>query len=97
MKYLFILLILILVFGLIAFRYRKQIQTALYMWQMFRKMKEISKSQKEKRIEKTETQPETKLVKCAKCGTWTPLTKAIYFRSKTFYCSKNCMENLVPR
>ncbi len=94
MKFLYILLFLLLLFGLIALYFRKQIQTALYVWQMFRKMRQMNKPQ-EKQIEKTEVQSETKLVKCAKCGTWTPLAKAIYFRSKTFYCSKDCMKNLV--
>lgn len=93
MKFLFILLILMLVFGLIALRYRKQIQTALDVWRMFRKMQEKPKA--EKRIEKTANPIDTQLVKCAKCGAWIPLTKAIYFRSKTFYCSKDCMKDLV--
>ena len=97
MKYLLILLILILVFGLIALRYRKQIQSALYVWRMFRQMKQMSKPKDEKKIEQTETQSNIKLVKCAKCGTWTPLTKAIYFRSKIFYCSKTCMKSAVIR
>ena len=93
-KFLVILLILILVFGLIALRYRKQIQSALYVWRMFRQMRKMNKPQAEKKIETAKTEPAQKLVKCAKCGTWTPLTKAIYFRSKTFYCSKDCMKDL---
>ena len=83
-----------IVIGLTAFRYRKQIQSALYVWRMFRKMRQMGKPQEGKRIEKTENSSTSKLVKCAKCGTWTPLTKAIYFRSKIFYCSKNCLESI---
>ena len=97
MKFLYILLFLLMLFGLIALYFRKHIQTALYMWQMFRKMRQISKPKTEKRIEKTEPASAAKLVKCTKCGTWTPLTKAIYFRSKIFYCSKNCMETVVVK
>ncbi|CAN5557065.1 hypothetical protein BH10ACI1_BH10ACI1_26480 [soil metagenome] len=97
MKFLFILLILILVLCLVGLRFRKQIQTALYMWRMFRQMKQMSKPKVEKQLNQTENQTAAKLVKCAKCGAWTPLTKAIYFRSKTFYCSKKCMETLVQK
>lgn len=91
MKFLVILLILILVLGLVALRYRKQIQTGLQVWRMFRTMRKMSKPKETKKIETEEPKSAQKLVKCAKCGTWTPLTKAIYFRSKTFYCSKECM------
>ncbi|HEY0427896.1 MAG TPA: hypothetical protein VGC76_08945 [Pyrinomonadaceae bacterium] len=96
-KFLFILLLLLLVSGLVALRYRKQIQMALYMFRMFRKMRQMSKAPEEKQIEKTEASSDAKLVKCARCGTWIPQSKALNLRSKTFYCSANCMESAVVR
>jgi Sec-independent protein translocase protein TatA len=98
-KFLFILLILIVVSGLVALRYRKQIQMALYLLRMFRKMRQMNNSaSEEKQIEKTESAPsDVQLVKCARCGKWVPQSKALNLRSKTFYCSANCMENAVAR
>lgn len=95
MKFLFILLILTLVFGLVALRYRKQIQTVLDVWRMFRKMQEKPKA--EKRIEKTANRIDTQLIKCAGCGIWIPQKNALNLRAKIFYCSTKCMENLVSR
>ena len=97
MKFLFILLILMLVLGLFALRYRKQIQMGLYVLRMFRKMRQMSKGGEEKQIEKTENASDVQLVKCARCGKWVPQTKALNLRSKTFYCSANCMEQAVAK
>ncbi len=93
-KLLFIFLLLVVVGGIIALRYRRQIQSAIYIWQMFKKMRQVNKPQ-EKQIEKTENTKDVQLVRCAKCGTWTPQKNALNLRSKAFYCSTNCMENAV--
>jgi Sec-independent protein translocase protein TatA len=96
-KILIILLLLSVLFGVIALRYRKQIQMALYVLRMFRKMRQMSRAPEEKQIEKTENTSDVQLVKCARCGTWIPQNKALNLRSKTFYCSANCMENAVMK
>ena len=94
MKWLIILGLLFAVCVLIAVRYRKQIQTAIFMWKMFRKMRQAGKPV-EKQIDKQENLSEVALVKCAKCGTWTSKKNALNLRSKIFYCSANCMESAV--
>lgn len=93
-KILFILLILIAVSGIIALRYRRQIQSAVYFWQTFKKMREMNNPQ-EKQINKTESNQESQLVRCSKCGTWTPRRTALNLRPKASYCSTDCMENAV--
>jgi hypothetical protein len=95
MKWLILVILFFLLAVIIAFRYRRQIQTALYVWKMFRKMRQANKSE-EKQIE----QPNAKdvpLIRCAKCGTWIPQKNALNLRSKTFYCSANCMEQAVVK
>lgn len=94
MKWLIILSLIFVVWMFVAVRYRRQIQTAIYVWKMFKKMRRASKPA-EREIEKKENSVEVSLVKCAKCGAWTPQTNALNLRSKTFYCSANCMENAV--
>lgn len=94
MKFLIILLLLLIIVAIIAVRYRRQIQMAIYMWKMFRKMRRMSKAD-EKQIETTETGTGAPLVKCSHCGTWVTQTNALNLRSKTFYCSANCMEKAV--
>ncbi|MGI8639505.1 MAG: hypothetical protein ACR2MG_06070 [Pyrinomonadaceae bacterium] len=95
-KLLILLILLLVVASMIALRYRRQIQTALYVWRMFRKMRQMDKPQ-EKQIEKKENAKDVQLIRCAKCGTWIPQKNALNLRSKAFYCSTNCMENAVAR
>lgn len=94
MKWLIILGLIVLLWMFVAVRYRKQILTAVYVWKMFRQMRQRSKPI-EKQIEKQENLGDAPLVKCAKCGTWIPHTSALNLRSKISYCSANCMESAV--
>ena len=98
-KILIVLILLLVLLGLVALHYRKQIQMALYVFRMFRKMRQMSRADQptEKQIEKTETAKDSALVKCSRCGTWVPQSKALNLRSKTFYCSANCMESAVVK
>ncbi len=93
MKWLIVLILFILLVTIIAVRYRRQIQTALYVWKMFRKMRQTNKSE-EKQIQQQGAK-DVPLIRCAKCGTWIPQKNALNLRSKTFYCSANCMEQAV--
>ena len=95
MKWLIILFLLFLLFAFIAVRFRRQIQMGIYVFKMFRKMRQMNKPQK-KQIETPVNAKDVQLIRCAKCGTWTPQKNALNLRnSKTFYCSANCMEQAV--
>ena len=94
MKLLIILALFLLVLALIAFRYRKQIQTAIYMWRMFQKMRRFNKTP-EKSIPTKANRKDAPLVRCASCGNWTPETNVLKLGSKSVYCSANCMEKAV--
>ena len=94
MKWFILLGLITLVIGLITWRYRQQIKMALYVWRMFRKMRQVGKSDG-KQIDKQENLKDAALVRCAKCGTWTPQGKALNLRSGTHYCSTVCLENAV--
>ncbi len=91
MKWLILLGLVIVVLGLIATRFRRQIKMAIYVWRMFHKMRQAGKSEG-KHIEKQDNLSDVALVRCAKCGTWTPQSKALNLRSGVYYCSKNCLE-----
>lgn len=93
-KFLFIFILLLLLAGLFALRYRRHIQSAVYILQMFKKMRQMNKPQ-EKQIIRAENLSDTELVRCAKCGTWTPQRNALNLRSKSYFCSTNCMESAV--
>jgi hypothetical protein len=96
MKLLIIFVLLLFVLALIAFRYRKQIQTALYVWRMFRQMKQFNKPQ-EKRIEKTENNSNVPLVRCAGCGNWVEEMNVLKMGNKISYCSAACIEKSVKK
>lgn len=92
MKWLIILGLILLVIVLIASRYRKQIQMALYVFRMFRKMRRMNNHAEEKQINTKAGINDETLVNCAKCGTWIPQNKAIKLRSGVYYCSSKCLE-----
>lgn len=94
MKWLILLFLIAAACALIATRYRRQIQTGIYLWRMFRKMRQTGGAEN-KQFENKANSKDVPLVRCARCGTWTPQTSALNLRGKTFYCSANCMENAV--
>ncbi len=94
MKWLILLFLFLALAALIVVRYRRQIQTGLYVWRMFRKMRQVGKTES-RQVETKNTEQDVQLVRCAKCGTWIPKSKALNLRSKNFYCSTNCIETAV--
>lgn len=94
MKWLILLFLIAAAVVLIAARYRRQIQTGIYLYRMFRKMRQTGRSE-EKQIESRENSKAVPLVRCARCGTWTPQTEALSLGGKVFYCSADCVENAV--
>lgn len=94
MKWLILLLLILILFAFVFSRYRRQIQMAIYVWRMFRKMRQAGKAD-EKQIETKEDSENVQLIRCAKCGTWTPQKNALNLRSGGFYCSSECMEQAV--
>jgi hypothetical protein len=96
MKWLIILVLLAILAMFIWRRYRQHIQMAFYVFRMFRKMRQVNKSETpEKQIETKGNSSDVQLVRCAKCGSWTPQSNALKLGAKTFYCSANCMEKTV--
>ncbi|MBA3784246.1 MAG: hypothetical protein H0X15_01700 [Acidobacteria bacterium] len=91
MKWLILLGLLIILVIIIAARYRRQIQMAIYVLRMFRKMR--AGKTDERQIETKESAKDVPLIRCGKCGTWIPQNKALSLRSGVFYCSTNCLEN----
>ncbi len=95
MKWLIVLFLLFVVWAFIAVRYRRQIQTGIYVFKMFRKMRQMNKTP-EREIAAPVNEKDVRLIRCAKCGTWTPQKNALNLRnSQTFYCSASCMEQAV--
>ncbi len=95
MKILFVLLILGLILGMVALRYRKQIQLALYFLKMFRKMRQINKSGQNQIQAKDEMQSNSNLVQCAGCKKWMAEDNSLKMGVKSFYCTADCMEKSV--
>lgn len=95
-EWLLILGVLAILAIFLIVRYRRQIQTGIYIFKMFRKMREMSRPPKmtEKQIDNANSN-EVQLVRCAKCGTWLPQNTALKFSKNTFYCSSKCVETAV--
>lgn len=96
MKWLIILGLLAVLVIFIVARFRHQIQTAIYVLKMFRKMRQMSKPETpEKQIEPNNNSSDVQLVRCAKCGSWIPQATSLKLSKNTFYCSSKCMESAV--
>ena len=85
----FILIIIAVLLGLTAIRYRKQIVTMMQIWRSLKAMRQHSTQKQVPREVPEQIGP---LVNCAKCGTWVPEQRAIKLRGGIFYCSSNCLE-----
>ncbi|HUR99976.1 MAG TPA: hypothetical protein VMZ26_18065 [Pyrinomonadaceae bacterium] len=88
----FILLVIAVLLGLTAIRYRKQIVTMVHIWRSLKSMRDQVKG---KQVPQDRA-PAGPLVNCAKCGAWVPEQTAIQLRGGTFYCSASCLESAVP-
>ncbi len=96
MKWLILLLLFAVLIAVIATRYRRQIIAGIEIWKMFRQVRRQMKPKDEKQIRpQTASKSDVQLVRCAKCGKWINESNALNLRSKTFYCSTNCMEQAV--
>jgi len=96
MKLLIIFVLFLVVLALIAVRYRKQIQTGIYVWRMFRKMRQMNKPQ-ERQIEKNERNSDIPLVRCVGCGNWVEQSNVLKMGNKISYCSAACIEKSVKK
>lgn len=95
MKWLLILVILIAVVLYFAYRYRKHLQTAIFMYRTFRKMKSRA-SESQRQVPQRDTAADTELLQCPRCGKWSAKEDAVKLKSN-FYCSLDCLEETVAQ
>lgn len=97
-KVLIILLILIVIGGIILsaayLRLRPYIQAVKNFLKAFREAGSLDSFDDRNSI-KTNRKANEKLVRCTSCGLWTPESNAVKLKSKIFYCSHDCLENIV--
>lgn len=88
---LFILVIILGLFALTAFRYRGRIRTLLEFWRVVRSLQtrhpQNITAHPEKQI------PTSNLVNCGKCGNWIPESQAITLGGTSVFCSVKCLES----
>lgn len=95
MKWLILLILFAIVIIFIATRFRRQITAGIELYKMFRQVRKQMKPKEEKQIRQPVSKSDVQLVRCAKCGKWINESNALNLRSKTSYCSTNCMEQAV--
>ncbi len=95
MKWLILLILFAVLIVIIATRFRRQIVAGIEIWKMFRQVRQQMKPKEEKQIRQPQSKNDVQLVRCGKCGKWINESNALNLRSKTFYCSTNCMEQAV--
>ena len=88
---LLILAVIAVLLALTAVRYRKQIAGMLHIYRMLRSARQAQMGGARERRNETSS----RLVSCAKCGTWTPESAAITMGPSTYYCSKRCLGEIM--
>ncbi len=85
---LFILLIVLILLGFTAYRYRRQLTAGYQVWKMFQGLRKGTLGSHPER----EPEKSGNLVSCSRCGTWVPESKAMKLGRSVNYCSPACME-----
>ncbi len=91
MKWLLVLLIIAAVIGYFIYRYRKHIQTALFMYRTFRRMKKQASTVQQKQVPVRDTSQDSELVRCPKCAKWIGKQDGVKLKGD-FFCSLECLE-----
>jgi hypothetical protein len=87
---LFILLVLLALAALTAYRYRNGIRMLLDFWRAMRTIREKARGPGPTLPD--EPAKHGTLVFCAKCRKWIPEQSALKLGRSNFYCSAKCME-----
>ena len=91
MREIFVILVVILVLlGLTALRYRKQIAGILGL---ARALKDAKDAVGQSRVIGSDEKTSIPLVQCSKCGVWVPQNKARKV-GEIFYCSDKCVQKV---
>ena len=80
----FIIFVVLLLFGLTVIRYRKQIAGMIGFARMLKDVKDMGGRPIAMRDRE---QVSTQLVNCSKCGVWVPQNKALKMRDGSIECS----------
>ncbi|REJ78573.1 MAG: hypothetical protein DWQ47_03745 [Acidobacteria bacterium] len=94
MKWLIILLLFLVLIAVVAWYFRKYLQSAWFLYQTFRRMRKQMRPPQEKQVEPKSRSGDTELVRCPKCNKWTPKEEAVKLKSD-FFCSLTCLEESV--
>ncbi len=93
MKWLIILVLIAVLIAMIVYRYRKHIQTALFMWRTYRNFQQQAKP-RQKQVPRKDTSKDSELIRCPKCNKWTSQEDAVKLKSN-YYCSLTCLEESI--
>lgn len=93
MKWLLILILILALIAYLAYRYRKYLQTAWFMYRTVRHMKKQAGAN-QKQMPKRDTAMDSELVRCPKCGKWGAKIDSVKLKSE-YFCSHTCMEESI--
>ncbi len=87
---LFIFLVLMVLAGLTAYRYRRHIRAVFEFYRTIKTIREKSRTT----ASQIQDEPAASgpFVPCQRCGTWVPEDRAIRLGRSAFYCSTKCLE-----
>ncbi len=83
-----ILAVIVLLFGLTAFRYRRQLLVGYQIWKTLK----TARNSENERIKGSEAPRRGEpMVKCVRCGSWRPESSAVVLGASA-YCGPACVE-----
>lgn len=93
MKWILLLIVLIFLAGIIALRYRRQINFLILLWKQLKTLNSKSNI-KEKKIETNRSETDKPLERCVRCGNWVVQSNIMRLGGAN-YCSITCLEKNV--
>ncbi len=90
-----VLFVILVLAGLTAWRYRKQIMVGVQIWRQFKAMQTQVRGRQTSQPIDVPKNSNGQLVRCSKCGTWVPEDNAVKLAANVFYCTTECMERSV--
>jgi hypothetical protein len=94
MKWIILILLVFILTVLISTRYRKQINSAIILWRTLTRGNS-SAPQAGSKVPASAEAKSVELIKCSKCGSWTPQSNTLALNSGELYCSAECINEAI--
>ncbi|MGB7068540.1 MAG: hypothetical protein WBD22_03535 [Pyrinomonadaceae bacterium] len=89
-----VFLVILILLGLTAYRYRQQLAAMLHVWRVLKQARGTLSGSKANQQFSPDTN-NVQLVNCAKCGSWVARNESVRITPNTYLCVERCAARVV--